>query len=456
MQIKIIMLNKKILFASCLIFTISNTVITYLIAEKINWMYYVINGVMVLVAFLLIITDIIEYIGEKLEVIFNEDRISYIILFLICSIILAIYLDKFLPSSFAIKESFVSHLSTIATTISLVCIIIILKRDFKYKRLTKLNEEKLEETKRQIETIFLNTSKVNENLVKYNPLYSTEHTFKDVVDRLHSVSVSSIALEFSKKSLEQIAKLGFLKIDVSFAEYTRYLFRIIENSSKSIIGSFTFRPKLIYDEMYKIKRKEDNPRLAYIEMINTKKYNFKIRFVILSIDEIEQILTDALNEMGKNGNYIFEDLPEIKWFKENFSKEFNIFWTTKNLFYEHFVDKENDQIKKIISLPDHNITDFAIFDDNFFVSWRKNIDNKNDLSEYGTLLISWNENIDKIANYFSNKQSYVTNRLYSDFNSLASNLSNSYPQIKILLSNITQKRADGYSFNNIYSNSPNG
>lgn len=435
---------KKTLLMYGSIFTIINIIGLYLIVENINWIWIVTYLLMIGLALFLLFVDSYEPYDERIQKMFYEDNNTVPTIILLFAIFASISLDKFIPQSFQTKKIFEDNLPSIAIFISLACILIILKRDFKYKRTFKENENKLEQTRQQLDQILENTKQVNEKLVKYNPLYSTEYTFKDVIDRLHIISAPKIALEFSVKSLNNIAKYGFLKIDVSFAEYTRYLYRTIENSRKSIIGSFTFRPKVIYEDIKNTPNETDNNRLEYVKKINSKDYETKIRIVILSISEIEQILDDAKNSMINNYPTLIHEIPEIKWFTDKFSKKFQVFWTTREFFYEHYINNESEEIKHLISLPNHSISDFAIFDSDLFITWRKNMENIHDLSEYGTLLLSWNIHVNRFSDYFTNGKSFnIPNHMYSKFLSLVYTLRKTNPKINELITDIEKMKEDG-------------
>lgn len=435
-----------------LLFTIANLVGVYLVTNETNWIMYLFLGLIMLFGLVAFMTDSFDFIGEYFEKIF-EDKIeilSFALIFLV--LFLASYLDKFFPSSGkGFKDSLHDTIPLISLAFALVSIVLILKRDFKYKRTVKEKEADLKSQIEQVQNLTDNINKINDRLIKYNPLYSTEATFKNAIDHLQDVSVADVALDFSIESLKQIGKLGFLKIDVSFGDYTQKLFDIVWKSKSSVLGSFTFRPKLIYDEIQSNSDAENNSNLKYLKLLNEKTYTNKIRLVILSKDEIKEILNDALVSMSNTENATLSEIPEVNWFKEQASKGFKVFWTSKNMFYNQFVAHEQEEIKKLISLPDNTVTDFAIFDGDLLITWRKSVENKSDMAEYGTLLISWNRSITKFHKEMSIDDSHQSAKhLYTDFMALVNRIKIEDSNIKDLVDKIKVMKRDGYKWVNDY------
>ncbi len=204
------------------IFTTANLVGVYLVTNETNWMMYVYLGLIMLFGIVAFLTDLFDFIGEYFEKLF-EDKIeilSFALIFLV--LFLASYLDKFFPNTGkGFKESLHDTIPLISIAFALVSIVLILKRDFKYKRTVKEKEADLKSQIDQVQKLIDNINKINDRLIKYNPLYSTEATFKNAIDQLQGVSIADVALDFSIESLKQMGKLGFLKIDVSFGDYTQ-------------------------------------------------------------------------------------------------------------------------------------------------------------------------------------------------------------------------------------------
>ena len=209
--------------------------------------------------------------------------------------------------------------------------------------------------------------------IKYNPLYSSEYTFKDSIENLQKVSIKDVALQFSIDSLKQMGTYGFVKIDVSFGDYTKKLLSIVEKLEISVLGSLTFRPKIIYKGIENNHHYCDNYDLIYLKLLNEKNIK-KIRFVILSDFEVLGILNDANDQLEKNPKLTLTKIPEIQWFKDQASKKCDVYWVSQDMFYDQFIRDANG-IREIISFPgtDKSVTDFAVFDSNLLITWRTNM-----------------------------------------------------------------------------------
>ena len=51
------------------------------------------------------------------------------------------------------------------------------------------------------------------------------------------------------------------------------------------------------------------------------------------------MLSDALDSMVNTETSNLDEIPEVYWFKEQASKGFKIFWTSKNLFYNFGINR---------------------------------------------------------------------------------------------------------------------
>lgn len=435
-----------------LVFTLVNTVICILVTHDINPWHGFLLFVIFIIAAVAILFDTLENLFEKHALTFFEKWLFPVFSIVVILIFVSSVLSNFLPKwSTFIKGTIFDNIPYISSSLALLAIYLVFKRDLKYKKTVIDKELDLNIQISKLQELTENINKINDRLIKYNPLYSTEATFKNAIDHLQDVSVADVALNFSIESLKQIGKLGFLKIDVSFGDYTRKLFDIVEKSKSSVIGTFTFRPKLIYDEIQSNSDVENNTNLKYLKLLNDKSYTNKIRLVILSKDEIKGILKNALENMKETSNAIFCEIPEVTWFKEHASKGFKVFWTSKNMFFSQFVVNEQEELKKLISLPDNTVTDFAIFDGDLLISWRKSIENKSDMAEYGTLLISWNRSITEFYNELSRVNSQLSAKnLYTNFMSLVNKIQSEDLEIKDLAAKIKEKQAAGFKWENDY------
>ncbi len=434
------------------VFTLVNTVICMLVTNDINPWHAVLLFMIFIIAVVAIIYDTLESIFEKYVLTFFEKWLFPVFFFVVVLIFVSSILSTFLPKwSTSIKGTIFDNMPYISSSLALLAIYLVFKRDLKYKKTVNDKEFDLQTQISKLQNLTDNINKINDRLIKYNPLYSTEATFKNAIDDLQGISIADVALDFSIESLKQMGKLGFLKIDVSFGDYTQKLFEIVVKSKKSVLGSFTFRPKLIYDEIQSNPNSENNCNLKYLNLLNDKVYSNKIRLVILSKEEIIEILSDAYASMKNTENATLDQIPEVNWFMKHASCGFKVFWTTKNMFYKQFVANEREEIKKLISLPDNTVTDFAIFDSDLFITWRKSVEIKSDMAEYGTLLISWNRSITQFHNEMSKDDSHQSAKhLYTDFMALVNRIKIEDPRIKELVENINLMKSNGYKWENDY------
>lgn len=441
------------------VFTIVNTAICLLVTHDINPWHVLLLALIFLITAVAIIYDTLEYMFEKYEkymLSFFEKRLFSVFFIVIVLIIISPILTTFLPKwSTTIKGEIFDNITYIASSLALFAIFLVFKRDLKYKKTVGDKEKDLKVQTEQLKKLTDDINKINERLIKYNPLYATESTFKNAIDHLRDVSVADVALDFSIDSLKQMGKLGFLKIDVSFGDYTHKLFEIVEKSRTSVIGSFTFRPKLIHDEIRANPDPSNNSNLKYLTLLKAKSYQNKIRLIILSKKEIKEMLNEALSSMDNSGFGTLNEIPEVLWFNAQVSEGFKVFWTSKDMFYSQFVKDEQDEIRKLISLPDNTITDFAIFDSDLLITWRKSIENKTDMAEYGTLLISWNRMITKFHNEICKENSHQSAKhLYTDFMALVNRMKKDDNIIKDIVDKIEEKKNAGFMWNNNYIDIP--
>jgi hypothetical protein len=434
------------------VFTVVNTVICMLVANDINPWHAVLLFMIFIVAVVAIIYDTLESVFEKFVLTFFEKWLFPVFSFVIVLIFVSSILSNFLPKwSTSIKGTIFDNMPYVSSSLALLAIYLVFKRDLKYKKTVSDKELDLQTQISKLQNLTDNINKINDRLIKYNPLYSTEATFKNAIDHLQGISIADVALDFSIESLKQMGKLGFLKIDVSFGDYTQKLFEIVMKSKNSVLGSFTFRPKLIYDEIQSNPDSENNCNLKYLKLLNEKDYSNKIRLVILSKEEIIGILADAYANMENTENAKLDQIPEVNWFVKHASCGFKVFWTSKNMFYNQFVANEQDEIKKLISLPDNTVTDFAIFDSDLLITWRKSVEIKSDMAEYGTLLISWNRSITQFHKEMSKDDSHQSAKhLYTDFMALVNRIQFEDSNIKDLADKIKAKKKDGYKWENDY------
>lgn len=434
-------------------FIIANTVICYLVVKGINVWQIVLFVLIFFIAVIAIIYDTLENIFKKNILSFLEKWLfplfSIVIGLIFVSSILSLFIPKW--SSYVIGIAF-DNMPYVSSSLALLAIYLVLKRDLRYRKTVGDREKDMKIYIDELKIITENINNINDKLVKYNPLYSTEQTFKDTIEDLQKLSIKDVALDFSIDSLKQIGKLGFIKIDVSFGEYTKKLFEIVGKSKISVLGSFTFRPEFIHSEILKNPDPENNSDLQYLKLLNDKKYK-KIRLAILSKSEIKIILSKALDKMSKSEKAILEEIPEIDWFKKQLSKGFKIFWTTTNLFYNQFIRDEQEEIRQLLSLPydDEKITDFAIFDGDLLITWREIVEKKADMSRYGTLLISWNRSISKFYEDISKDDSHQSAKnLYTDFMALINKLRTDDNTIDDLIKKIESKKREGYKWEDSY------
>lgn len=270
-------MTKKWIYS--LFFTTFNLLGVYLIVNEINWLLIVLISILILLGFYTIFADTFESVGTKFDETITDSLQPFLLPITVIAIILIAFVDKLLPGGVVIKKLINDHILILTPALIIIAVVIVIKRDYKFKKI--------------IDSI----NEINNRLVKYNPLYSTELTFRNAIEDLQKVSIKDVALDFSIDSLKQMGSLGFIKIDVSFGSYTQKLFDIVEKSKSSVLGTFTFRPKFIHDKIQSNADPINNTNLKYLKLLNDKKYSNKVRLRILSIDEIQEILNNALQTM---------------------------------------------------------------------------------------------------------------------------------------------------------------
>jgi len=217
-------------------FTIVNTVICVLVTHDINPWHAVLLFLIFTVAVFAIIYDTLESMFEKYVLTFFEKWLFPAFFIVVVLIFVSSILSTFLPKwSTSIKGTIFDNMPYISSSLALLAIYLVFKRDLKYKKTVDEKELDLQVQITELQKLTDNINKINDRLIKYNPLYSTEATFKNAIDHLQDVSVADVALDFSIESLKQMGKLGFLKIDVSFGDYTQKLFDIVGKSKSSVL-----------------------------------------------------------------------------------------------------------------------------------------------------------------------------------------------------------------------------
>jgi hypothetical protein len=335
--------------------------------------------------------------------------------------------------------------------ISTFYVVHLLKKGIQLKEALKENQVSLEENRGLIKQ----QKVILEHIIKYNPIYAASDTFKKSMLELVKLNSIGLATKFSHESLEQMGKLGYLKIDVSFYNYTKYLHEVIESSKQSVIGSITVRPKDLYNMI-----KQDNYKYysEYIDLLNKKKDFNRKRIIILSVKEIIKILQDANSELQENESGMLH-IPEIMWFQEKINFNFEMYWTTDTLFMSNYISQIKE-IEKLVCLYNNKITDFAIFDGQLLISWRLSLESREDLEDYGTLLLSWKPKVAEFNKifYVPNKSEYQAKKLFPNFNDLINFLKNSrnknedLQKIRDLITEIENKLSKGYTYKNTYAN----
>ncbi|MBN8571861.1 MAG: hypothetical protein J0M18_19745, partial [Ignavibacteria bacterium] len=97
-----------------------------------------------------------------------------------------------------------------------------------------------------------------------------------------------------------------------------------------------------------------------------------------------------------------------------------------------------------------SISDFAIFDSNLLIAWSVDIEKDKKGKESGTLIMSWNDNVQRFANQISDRPiDNYNNCLFPNFQDLIDNLE-SNEEIQKINQEIKEKRNQNYEWVNNY------
>lgn len=423
-------------------FTLINTGICVLVANDINPWHVFIFFILILFAALVVYYDKFESIIKFDFSKFTDTSLQSLFFYSFILILLSSVVSLFIPKSSTFIKSYISdNLPYISSSLALLVVGIIFQRDLKYKKTVADKEEEIANQKLELQKIKDDINNLNDHLIKYNPLYSTESTFKNAINKMQTLSTKGVANNFSFNSLNDFAKYGFYKIDASFDDYTTNLFELVNQSNKSVFGSFTFRPKKLFPKL-KNANSENNIDIQYFETIKIKQGYDKTRIVILSKDEIKGILDDALQTLLNSKTATLSEIPEINWFNKIVAENFTVFWIEKSNYIELINRLNSDIIRKITLLPNDMVADFAVFDEQIFISWRIDLENDDKIKMIsGTLLINWYNDVRIFYQKFAERSNLkVANGIYKDFMSLAnmvedSGIKESFQKMKTRLDN---------------------
>jgi len=291
---------------------------------------------------------------------------------------------------------------------------------------------------------------VSSQLMDYNthPIIATKDSFKQSTEKLFLLtSLKEIALEFALDSLEQLNTKAYIQIDTELNYYTKNLSLFIEKSKTEIIGTYTLRPKIIYEQF--IDPETSSDFINYLKTFKEKNLSKK-RIVVFELEEIIAILEEALFERNgenfaliekrrkdaiayriskmKEGNqeYQLSEIPEIVWFEENICCEnTDLVWTLTPIFLK-YLDLENT-FKDIIQ-PNGNLnymSDFAIFDNEVLVTWRESNPkyfSNQETKPTGTMLMNWSGSTTLVSNKINNISTDCL--IKNNFNELLSDINN--------------------------------
>lgn len=240
----------------------------------------------------------------------------------------------------------------------------------------------------------LNVFKVLNNNTITHPLYTTKENFKPVIENLFNLTTTqNQALKFSEESLREITERGFIKIDISFKEYTALLCELTKTSKSDIVGTYTVRPKKIEENKTALK--------DYVtELDNAVSRGVSIfRLMVFELNEI----TDILNNHRLNES---KGIEELEQFEKQVSSS-KIKWSSTPLFLSNL----NENTLNNIIAPHQNdkfMTDFAIFDKELLILWRENDKKYFRIEEKtGTLLLNWNDGVKELSNKLNGSLNYV-------------------------------------------------
>lgn len=353
-------------------------------------------------------------------------------------------------------------------------------------------EEKVNNSITKLNVTHSNVERIHTNL-NTHPIFASKDSFKIIIEKLLELkSTKELAMHFALESLEQISTTAFVKIDISFKEYTKKLLDFIERTNNSIIGTYTFRPKKLYDEL--VAKKNNKLKKDYIRKIKNKEIDSKIRVVVFELEEILKILEDAFYLKDSDGNYLCvdifnindtqiklkkesedyskKDLPEIDWFVKQVVGENNIVrWTLTPVFL-NFIDLKG-KLKDIINPSDNKniMSDFAIFDKEILITWREDSHEitKNVFQDSkGTLLMNWSVSTDYLSDKINSLSfdgtlqnsecTYITksfDELLEIINTIDIEISaslniraDSLQKFKLLFAKLKEKRIEGYKWKN--------
>lgn len=221
--------------------------------------------------------------------------------------------------------------------------------------------------------------------ISNNPVFKSKDSHKQLVDNLPNVPATRWVINFFEETFSQTKNKGLITIDQTMIEYTRRLNGIVQDTTKSIIGTYTTRPIRTYEN------REDEAIKKYNHSLTQKKGLSITRIVVLSQNDIDAIHDDFANKQCMVGDEAFN---EIDWFMKKWCDGFTVLWTSNEIFSEFFSQKERSQLRELVFFAGNKTADFAIFDGNLYATWRKYDTAEMEFThEYGNMMLNWNNQI---------------------------------------------------------------
>ncbi|ALA93287.1 hypothetical protein PGJ_00006690 [Porphyromonas gingivalis AJW4] len=312
-----------------------------------------------------------------------------------------------LVDSFCLPEDRDGYQKLVAYVASCLLSLLSLSAMILLKRLRTLHEEqkKLENATKGIEDALQSVSN--------HPILKASSALNVIFSSLLRIKNKHAGLlEFVELSFKDISEKGFVRIDISFRNYSTFLGDLM-SKSHNVIGSYSVRPKYLRDALESATCLQE-----YITKVNENQ-NKITRICMFSMEDINDILIDqyldeekatevkkkrflsptaSLMEVPSGGSSCSGngEKEEIQWFQENISGR--CIWTLTGLFFKRVREEYTEMVQSKNSL--RKIWDFAIFDDEVLVIWRDNYILRGEINSEdpsGTLVVVIGEQVQQFC-----------------------------------------------------------
>ena len=281
------------------------------------------------------------------------------------------------------------------------------------------------------------------NEVEHNPIIMALPEISKKIQEIPDLFTKNGSVDFAVDSLKKMSDEGFIQFNVEMKDYIKYLIVLVENTKNFIYGTNIFRP----EEIIKMINSKTSGITEYLKTIREYKCKQKTRIVVLSKNDIQEIIQAAVTALTKQSGKIEycrdEFIPEIVWYlreicgwqSQNIQK-IDLLWTTHDLAIERI--QYNNLPLSETSM--NEIDDYAIFDNQILFLYDHNEKTLN----RGTMLLQWDlkpTKTSKVGKYLEPFQNIAddlprgtidgSKNLFSSFSELMNNIKWGKERIRI-------------------------